>query len=80
MTTFTVKNIPPDLYKKLKISADMNRRSINSEIIICIENTVKSQVIDTEKILYKARKLRSYTANHPVTNQDLTQTKIVGRP
>ncbi len=80
MTNFTVKNIPPDLYKKLKISADMNRRSINSEIIICIENTVESQAIDTEKLLYKARKLRTLTANHPVTNQDLTQTKSVGRP
>ena len=80
MTTFTVKNIPPDLYKKLKMSADMNRRSINSEIIICIEKTVDSQAIDSEKLLYKARKLRSHTANHPVTNQELTQIKSVGRP
>ena len=80
MTTFTVKNIPPDLYKKLKKSAEINRRSINSEIIVCIEKSVESQAVDSERILYKARKLRSHTANHPITDQELTQIKDVGRP
>lgn len=80
MTTFTVKNIPPDLYKKLKKSADMNRRSINSEIIVCIEKSVESKAIDSDRLLIKARKLRSHTANHPITNQELTQIKDVGRP
>ncbi len=79
MTTFTVKNIPPDLYKKLKKAAEINRRSINSEIIVCIEKSVQSQAIDSENFLNKARKLRNYTADHPLTNRELTQVKSVGR-
>jgi len=80
MANFTVKNIPPDLYKKLKQAADMNRRSINSEIIVCIEKSVQSQAIDSEIVLNKARKLRNYTSAHPLTNQKLSQIKSVGRP
>jgi len=80
MATFTVKNIPPDLYEKLKKAAEINRRSINSEIIVCIEKSVKSQAIDSEKFLNKAQKLRSYTRDHPITNEELSEAKSVGRP
>lgn len=80
MTSFTVKNIPPDLYEKLKKSADINRRSINSEIIVCIEKSVESQAVDSDKLLYKARKLRRLTADHPISNQEMTQIKNAGRP
>lgn len=80
MTSFTVKNIPPDIYKKLKKSAEINRRSINSEIIVCIEKTVHSQAIDPNLILTNARKLRSHTIASPITDDELTQAKIVGRP
>ena len=37
MPTITVRNIPTDLYEWLKQSAEANRRSINSEIIILKE-------------------------------------------
>ena len=80
MTTFTVKNIPPEIYKKLKKSAEINRRSINSEIIVCIEKNVHSQAVDPGLILTKARKLRSHTKDYPITDDELTQAKIVGRP
>ena len=80
MANFTIKNIPPDLYKKLKKAADMNRRSINSEIIVCIEKSVQSQAVDSENILVKARKLRKHTTDHPLTNQELSRRKNVGRP
>jgi len=80
VTTFTVKNIPPDVYKKLKKSAETNRRSINSEIIVCIENTVHSKAIDPELILTNARKLRSHTKGSPITDVDLDDVKTVGRP
>jgi len=80
MANLTVKSIPPDLYKKLKMAANMNRRSINGEIIVCIEKSVQSQAIDSENFLTKARKLRSRTADHPLTNQKLSQIKSVGRP
>lgn len=80
MANFTVKNIPPDLYERLKKAADMNRRSINSEIIVCIEKSVQSRAIDSENFLNKARNLRSYTVDHPLTDQALSKVKDVGRP
>lgn len=80
VTTFTVKNIPPDIYTKLKKSAEINRRSINREIIVCIEKNVQSQAFDSELILTKARKLRSLTTTSPITNDELTQAKTAGRP
>ena len=79
MTTFTVKNIPPKIYEKLKKSAELNRRSINSEIIVCIEKTVHSQAIDIETVLMKARKLRSLTRSVPITDDELMLAKVDGR-
>jgi antitoxin FitA len=43
MPSITVKNIPEDLYKRLKLRAAANHRSINSEIIVCIEQVVDNQ-------------------------------------
>ena len=79
MTTFTVKNIPPNLYEKLKKSAELNRRSINSEIIVCIEQSVQSQALDTNKILAKARQLRSLTQAMPITDDELLKAIEDGR-
>lgn len=43
MASITVKNIPTALYELLKQRARINHRSINSEIIVCIEEAVLSQ-------------------------------------
>ncbi len=58
MQTITVKKIPPDLYKKLKQSAKDNRRSINSEIIVCIERAICSQRIDSGTFLRRVEQLQ----------------------
>jgi len=51
MPTITVKNIPDELYERLKQLAKANRRSINSEIIVCIERSVRSQSLDADEML-----------------------------
>ena len=51
MATITIKKIPDDLYKRLKETALYNRRSINSEIIYCIENTIKSHKIEADEFI-----------------------------
>ncbi|MBW1716868.1 MAG: Arc family DNA-binding protein, partial [Deltaproteobacteria bacterium] len=51
MATVTVKNIPDELYERLKTVAEINRRSINSEIIVCIENAVTSRRINPDEVL-----------------------------
>jgi hypothetical protein len=80
MPTVTVKNIPSDLYEKLKQSAKLNRRSINSEIIVCIEHTVNSRPFSPEQILASARLLRLKTAAHPISDSEFNQAKTSNRP
>jgi hypothetical protein len=79
VTTFTVKNIPPNLYEKLKRAAELNRRSINSEIIVCIEKSVQSQAINIEQVLTKARKFRTLTQAAPIIDDELLREIEEGR-
>ena len=79
MATVTVKNIPDDLYNRLKSVAEINRRSINSEIIMCIENTVLSRQINLEEVLEDARQLRRLTAGHPISDEKFNHLKAEGR-
>lgn len=80
MPTLTVKNIPDDLYAQLKRRAKMNRRSLNSEIIVCIERTIRSNRIDPDTILATARKLRERSSEYIITNDEFNQAKTTGRP
>jgi plasmid stability protein len=80
MATLTIKNIPDELYEKLKKSAEVNRRSINSEIITCIERTVASHRVDADTVITKARTLRSLTTGHPIEDDEFNQAKGAGRP
>jgi plasmid stability protein len=79
MATVTVKNIPDELYKRLKSVAEINRRSINSELIVCIEHAVTSHRINPEKVLETARLLRKLTADHPISDEEFNQSKAEGR-
>ncbi len=79
-TTFTVKNIPADIYEKLKESAALNRRSINSEILVCIEKAVTSQQVDPEVAIATARMLRERTKLYITSHEEITEAKKAGRP
>jgi len=79
MFSITVKNIPDEIYERLKRSAKANRRSINSEIIVIIENAVRSKKIAPEEMLVRARGLREKTANYTITEDEFTDAKNAGR-
>ncbi len=80
MTNITVKNVPPDLYERLKEVAQTHRRSINSEVIACIERAVGAQPTDVEQLIARARQIRELTVGYAVGDQELTQAKAAGRP
>ena len=80
MATITVKNIPDELYELLKQSAIANRRSINSEIIVCIERMVGSKRVDPDEILGTARALRERMGEYRISDEELGQAKASGRP
>ena len=58
MTTLTLKNIPDELHALLKASAEKNRRSLNSEILIRLESGFTAPVVDVRKL---ARELKAFT-------------------
>ena len=58
MATITVKNIPDDLYERLKVVAGTHHRSINSEVIYCLETMLKIRVLPVEERLNRIRNLR----------------------
>ena len=79
MISVTVKNIPADIYESLKQSAKVNRRSINSEIIVIIEEAVRSKRILPEEFLVRARQIREKTANFKITDDEFRQAKEADR-
>jgi len=80
MATVTIKNIPDELYKRLKAVAEVNRRSINSEIIMCIENSITSQRINLNEMLENVRQLRQLTSGYKISDEAFNQAKSDGRP
>ena len=80
MHSITVKSIPTDPYEALKRSAKANRRSINSEIIVIIEDAVRSTRIDPEVMLVHAHLLREKTAHYRISDEEINRAKGEGRP
>ncbi len=79
MHTITVKNIPPEIYRKLKQSAKENRRSINSEIIMCIERSTCSQRVDTTSFLKRIEQLQKGLALPSVVEAGWEKARDEGR-
>jgi antitoxin FitA len=80
MPSLTIKNMPEGLYKQLKRRALDNRRSLNSEVLICLEQVLEDQPLDPQAALARIRELRQKTASHPLTDEMLQRAKLDGRP
>ncbi len=80
MPAITLKNIPDDLYDRLKESARAHRRSLNSEILYCVERTLNPYRVDVAETISTARKIREKTADYPLTDDLLNAAKNNGRP
>jgi len=80
VATLTVKNIPDDLYGLLKEAATTHRRSLNSEILMCLERSLLPQRRNTAELADRARSLRSRTAGAGITLASLSKARRKGRP
>ena len=79
MPSITVKNIPDKIYEKLKQQAELHHRSVNSEIIACLEKTVESNQVSSENILYQARQMRNKVKGS-IPAEDIEKAIQSGRP
>jgi len=57
-TSITLKNIPDPIYQRIKQAAKRNHRSMNNEIIACLEQALAPRPVDIEARLDQARRLR----------------------
>jgi len=80
MPNLTIKGIPDQLYKQLKHRATRNRRSLNSEVIYCLEHTMSLTTVDPEAWLVGADKLGTKLGLSLVTEESMGEAKTDGRP
>lgn len=78
-TTLTLKNIPDELYQRLKASAEAHRRSLNSEAIVCLESVLLPGRIDPGERLARARALRAALPRSSFEARDIDAMKREGR-
>lgn len=79
MPSITVKNIPEEIYDRVREQAKAHHRSINSEIIACLEQSVKPQKVSTDDILQEARRLRK-KAKGSLSSKEIDSAINQGRP
>ena len=80
MPTLTLKGLPDALYNQLKARAAAHRRSLNSEVLVCLEQAVAADPRDPQTILADIQALRSQLRVPPLTDDVLTAAKNEGRP
>ena len=80
MPTLTLKSLPDELYHQLKARAAAHRRSLNSEILVCLEQAVAATTTDAPATLARVDALRARLRVPPVTDDVLAAARGAGRP
>jgi plasmid stability protein len=80
MATLTIKNCPDALYAQLKERAARHRRSLNSEAIVALEQSLaQPDTADTDALLASLRRGRAKLKGIYLTDRDLKAARESGR-
>lgn len=79
MTTLTIKNIPDDLYERLKRSAQVHHRSLNSELLYYMESVLKPTRLTAQERIQRIRALRPSIKPDQVTTEEIEDAINQGR-
>jgi plasmid stability protein len=79
MASITIKNIPDDLYEQLKQAANDHHRSVNSELIYCLEKVLVPTKLSAMDIKESARLLRQRVLTQPIDAEEISSAKNEGR-
>jgi plasmid stability protein len=80
MVNITLKNIPDEIYERLKRQAAAHRRSVNGEVIHCLDMALKPQRISVDERLERIRRIRPNIDAEAVTLDELLKAVEEGRP
>jgi antitoxin FitA len=76
----TLKNIPDEIYDSLKASAETHHRSLNSEIIACLERVLMPRRIGADERIGRARQLRAAARPAIFSRRQIARAIKTGRP
>jgi antitoxin FitA len=77
--TLTLKSIPDEVYERLKSSAEMHRRNMNSEAIVCLESVLLPGRMAPAERLARAQALRASLSHRKLKAKDIDGLKREGR-
>lgn len=80
MRTLTIKGVPDAVYRRLKARAAERRRSLNSEVLLCLEQAVAAEPVDSAALLARADRVRERLNVPALTEAALRGPKSRGRP
>jgi plasmid stability protein len=79
MANLTIKNVPERLVRRLKAQAARHHRSLNLEVISCLEAVAQTVPLDPEALLARARAIRRAPARLDLNDRTLAALKAQGR-
>ena len=80
MSTITLKNVPVKLHHALKKRAELHRRSLNNEILSCLEQITPRRLSGAEEkaLLKNIREHREKMGGN-ITDKEIEKAKNWGR-
>ena len=79
MANITLKNVPDELYERLRTAAARRRRNLNSEIIVRMERSLETGPTDSDALLARARAVRERLRIPHLTDAQLRDARDEGR-
>ncbi len=81
MPALTIKGLPDEVYRRLKVNAARHRRSLNSEVITCLERSLAFPERRPEETIAALQRFhRTLRAVPKLTDAFLRRAKGTGRP
>lgn len=80
MPAITLKSIPVRLYERLKESAKANRRSMNSEALVCLDKALRPRPVDPKAFLARVDEILRGCKLTPLTDEMIRRARDEGRP
>ncbi len=80
MPALSVRDIPEPVYARLKERAALNRRSVNAEVVLILEQATRSRRLPAETLLARIDRAREGMDLPVLTDEFLSAAKAEGRP
>lgn len=79
MKTMTLKNIPEPLLERVRLQAERNHRSVNQEVLSCLDRVVAPPPVDVDAVLKRVEALHARMKPIKTTHEQMTRFKRMGR-